>query len=57
MMILSKKATTTASPTTTSDAVPRRSTGLATMTSAEVRDKLVEALVLDLIGPIDDPSP
>jgi hypothetical protein len=28
--------------------------GLATMTSSDVRDKLVEALVLDLIGPIQD---
>ncbi|HKI20543.1 MAG TPA: hypothetical protein VKA15_21825, partial [Isosphaeraceae bacterium] len=26
------------------------------MTSSDVRDKLVEALVLDLIGPIDDPG-
>ena len=26
------------------------------MTSSDVRDKLVEALVLDLIGPIDDPA-
>jgi len=26
------------------------------MTSSDVRDKLVEALVLDLIGPIHDPA-
>ena len=29
---------------------------MAAMTSSEVRDKLVEALVLDLIGPIHDPA-
>src|SRR4051812_45253674 len=29
---------------------------MAAMTSSDVRDKLVEALVLDLIGPIHDPA-